>query len=248
MPIELPKLDTIERTSLRNHEKTIAKDEEAFIRVGTALMAIRDGNLYRETNKSFGAYCKERWEFSRDFAYKQIAAAEVMGMLESVDHGIQLPTNERQARPLTTINLEQVGDAWQTVVETAPKDDDGIPIITGKHVQKTVDQLGAPSDPKKPAKKKPAKKPDYGKCPNCAGTKWTKDDDGVICAKCQHPHGEATGGPDEDRVKTQKSKTVKTTEALMRAFGDLQTMKARLEHDEAIRLCKRLLEIAKGWR
>ena len=107
----------------------------------------------------------------------------------------------------------------------------------------------------KPPKPKP--KPDYGKCPVCAGTKWEEDEDGVSCAKCHHPHGESTGGPDEDRVKTQRQKTTKTVEALMRAFDDLQLMhpqickSCQLTEDDStdlIRCCKRLLAIAKGWK
>lgn len=91
-------------------------------------------------------------------------------------------------------------------------------------------------------------KPDYGKCPNCAGTKWDKDEDGVSCAKCHHPHGEPAGDADEDRLQTQRQKTVKTCEALMRAFGDLQAMKARPEHKGAIESCKALWKVAKGWK
>ena len=90
--------------------------------------------------------------------------------------------------------------------------------------------------------------PDYGKCPSCAGTKWVEAEEGVSCAKCHHPHGEPAGDVDEDRIKTQRQKTIKTVEALMRAFDDLHTMRARPEHSEAIADCKKLLKIAKGWK
>lgn len=89
---------------------------------------------------------------------------------------------------------------------------------------------------------------DYGKCPNCLGTKWTDDGLGVSCAKCNHPHGEPTGGADEERISTQRQKTVKTIEAAMRCFDDLQLMKPYAEHEAAIGACKALLEIAKGWK
>jgi len=89
---------------------------------------------------------------------------------------------------------------------------------------------------------------DYGKCPVCAGAKWVEGEEGVVCAKCQHPHGEPAGDVDDDRLNTQRQKTVKTAEALMRAFDDLQTMKARPEHAGAVTDCKGLLKIAKGWQ
>lgn len=95
---------------------------------------------------------------------------------------------------------------------------------------------------------KAAEPSDYGKCPNCAGTKWAKDDDGVTCARCHHPHGEPTGGADDDRVSIQRSKTIKTVEALMRAFDDLNMLLARPMHGEAITSCKALLKTAKAWR
>jgi hypothetical protein len=90
---------------------------------------------------------------------------------------------------------------------------------------------------------------DYGQCPNCAGKKWDKGEAGVTCAKCKHPHGEPTGGVDVDRIATQRSKTVKTVEALIRAFDDLNLLSARpKDHAHAIATCKILLNQAKGWQ
>lgn len=96
--------------------------------------------------------------------------------------------------------------------------------------------------PPRSGKDKPAV--DYGKCPNCGGTKW-KDD---VCAKCKHPHGEPVGDVDEDRIGTQRSKTVKTVEALMRAFDDLNRLLRKPEHGEVISQCKSLLLKARAWK
>jgi len=89
---------------------------------------------------------------------------------------------------------------------------------------------------------------DYGRCPNCLGSKWDDEEEGVSCAKCHHPHGEPAGDVDEDRIKTQRQITVKMIERLIRAFDDLQVMLARPEHDQAIADCKRLLKAAKEWK
>jgi hypothetical protein len=99
-----------------------------------------------------------------------------------------------------------------------------------------------------PPEEPTAEEVDYGKCPNCAGTKWTEDEDGVCCAKCRHPHGEPTGGADEDRIKTQRQKTIKTVEALQRAFDDLHLLLPRPEHPKAEEGCKVLLRMARGWK
>jgi hypothetical protein len=100
-----------------------------------------------------------------------------------------------------------------------------------------------------PASGEAADSKDLGKCPNCAGSRWAKDEfELMICAKCHHPHGEPSGGPDEDRVDTQRSKTVKTVEALMRAFDDLNMLLAKPDHPDAIAQCKFLLTIARAWK
>ena len=45
-----------------------------------------------------------------------------------------------QTRPLTQLDdPEQQAEAWERAVETAPKDDNGKPKITAKHVQAVVD-------------------------------------------------------------------------------------------------------------
>jgi len=129
--------------------------------------------------------------------------------------------------------------AKRTPPPTEPDDgEDGRTESDGREPQEPT------TEPPRKGKDKPV---DYGKCPNCAGTKWDEDEEGVSCAKCHHPHGEPAGDVDEDRLKTQRQKTIKTAEALIRAFDDLQLMWARTEHDEAVTLCKKLLKLARLW-
>jgi hypothetical protein len=90
-------------------------------------------------------------------------------------------------------------------------------------------------------------KPDLGKCPNCGKSKWDEDEDGYSCAGCHHPHGEPVGDPDESAFKKQRQKTVKTCEALMRAFCDLNRLSSNRAHKGCIESCKGLLKIAKEW-
>ncbi len=60
------------------------------------LVECRDGKLYRQTHRTFALYCRERWEFSRQHAYRLIDASATA---ELVTHGLQT-INERQAREL----------------------------------------------------------------------------------------------------------------------------------------------------
>lgn len=106
-----------------------------------------------------------------------------------------------------------------------------------------------PEKAEKPKKKKPKPPKDYGKCPNCAGTKWKEHAKGVLCSKCNHPHGEPAGDVDAERITTQRQKTVKTVEALMRAFGDLHhLLPSSVQCAKAIKNCKENLKIAKEWK
>jgi len=50
-----------------------------------------------------------------------------------------------------------------------------------------------------------------------------------------------------ERVRLQRSKTVKTIEALMRAFDDLNRLEANGYHQDVIDDCRRLLKIAREW-
>ena len=250
-------LNSLERTNLRNAEKVIEKGQQTFLDVGNALIEIRDGNLFRETHKTFKTYCREKWGFEDSRARQLIGGAERAKRLESVTRVTLLPpTGEKQLRPLARLPEDQQGDAWADAVDAA-----GGCQPTAAQVQDVVDLYLAdnePPDAQEPettsGSPRPPKghqqatgKPDRGKCPVCAGTRWTEDEDGVSCAKCHHPWGEPAGDPDEDRITTQKAKARKTTEALMRAIDDLQCMKARPLHDEAIKGCKRLLTIIKQW-
>lgn len=128
-------LNSLERTTLRNAEATIKTHMASFVEVGASLMAIRDQQLYRETHKTFEAYVKGKWDFTRDYAYKLIAARDVV---ENVDHGIQKPTSERQARPLTELPAEEQPKAWKEAVRRA--EEAGKP-VTAAIVEEVVEEM-----------------------------------------------------------------------------------------------------------
>ena len=61
---------------------------------------------------------------------------------------------------------------------------------------------------------------------------------------------ESGGSPERtpaEEFKIQRSKTIKTAEALMRAFDDLNRLRKSREHTPAIEGCKALLIKAKNW-
>ncbi|TDE85313.1 hypothetical protein [Deinococcus sp. S9] len=87
-----------ERVDLAALEGRIRAGWDHFVRVGEALLAIRDRRLYRAEHKTFGDYCEAVWGWSRQRAQQLIDAAATTQTLVSTV-GVQ-PENERQAREL----------------------------------------------------------------------------------------------------------------------------------------------------
>jgi hypothetical protein len=104
------------RTELERCEAIIKRNLNTFIEVGTALLEIRDNRLYRDTHKTFEAYCRERWGWNRDYANKQIRAAEVAGNLDTLVSK-SAPTTERQLRPLARLEPEAQRHVWSMAVQ-----------------------------------------------------------------------------------------------------------------------------------
>lgn len=111
---------------------------QTFVDVGNALMAIRDGRLYRQSHATFEDYCQSRWSMTRGYANEIIRAANVVQNLDGIPSNL-LPQSVHQVRPMTTLTPDQQREAWREVVETAP--DSG---ITGKHVASIVERYKAP--------------------------------------------------------------------------------------------------------
>jgi hypothetical protein len=102
-------LSVEEQSQLVHHEAVIRRGRQTFVDVGASLVAIRDLGLYRETHKTFEAYVQDRWEFSVRHAHHQMSASSVVRLLEANNCSL-LPANE--ARPLTRLEAEHVGDVW----------------------------------------------------------------------------------------------------------------------------------------
>ncbi len=118
------------------------KVERAFREAGSALQSLRDKKLYRSTHKTFEAYCRERFGYSRDAAYLKIAAATVYDNIQKYlptnGRQISMPTNERQLRDIAKANFEPEvqATAWiQTLQETDGRQP------TGREVKSIVERL-----------------------------------------------------------------------------------------------------------
>lgn len=129
---ELITLD--ERSRLYQLEETIRQGLNTFVDVGNALLEIRDKRLYRQEYSTFEEYCREQWNMQRAYAYRLISASEVVNNLSPV--GDILPSSERQARPLASLEPEEQVEAWKRVITSTPEGN-----VTAKIVLKAVKEV-----------------------------------------------------------------------------------------------------------
>jgi hypothetical protein len=103
---------------LNDCETVIENGLQTFVEVGNALFEIRDSKLYRQTHSTFEAYCRERWQMSRQRAHQLIDAAGVSKNLSTIVD--KQPTHESQIRPLAGLEPEQQKEAWQMATAIDP--------------------------------------------------------------------------------------------------------------------------------
>jgi hypothetical protein len=135
-------------TELEQLEGVIQRNIGAFYEVGRALMEIRDKGLYRDVlgYDTFEAYCKDRWDFGKWYAYKLMDSASVINELDNCPIK---PVTESQTRPLSKLEPAQQREAWQKAVETAPEGK-----VTAAHVSKVVKEItGEQPKPEQPEPK-----------------------------------------------------------------------------------------------
>lgn len=108
-------LTSNEQRLLRSCEEIIEAGLGTFVAVGRALMTIKDQRLYRTEYEKFEDYCRERWDYSRQHAYRLIKAISVV---DQVSMAGVLP-NERQARLLLDVPEESRLQLWQDAISSA---------------------------------------------------------------------------------------------------------------------------------
>jgi hypothetical protein len=110
-------LTDVELSTLDKHEAVIKRGLNTFADVGNALLAIRDGRLYREQHGTFEDYCRERWGMTNRHANRLIESAGVVANV-----GPMGPKSERQARPLTRLPPEKQPEAWEAASNKAKEE------------------------------------------------------------------------------------------------------------------------------
>jgi hypothetical protein len=119
-------------------EEIIESHKKSFLEVGAALVAIKDGRLYREKYATFKEYIEVRWNFKKSRAYQLMAASEDRQDLSTVVDVLETPTNERQVRELAKAPKEKQAKVVKEVAEKA-KQEKRKP--TAKDYKEAVDDL-----------------------------------------------------------------------------------------------------------
>lgn len=126
-------LNTEERVRLQELESVVEQGLQTFYEVGKALDEILENRLYRETHKTFEAYCREKWGIARRTAYQFIDAAQIMENLCMNMHII--PPKKNQILPLSGLPPELQLEIWQEAMALSPN---GSP--TGAAVKRLVEE------------------------------------------------------------------------------------------------------------
>ena len=130
-------LNQDERTELDHCETVISMGLSTFIKVGEALLTIRDHRLYREDFSTFDDYCRDKWGIASSRARQLMGANETVQDIKSVTNGNTfLPTNERQTRPMARLTPNEKGLVWEKAVEKA-----GDKLPSGKLIERIVQEV-----------------------------------------------------------------------------------------------------------
>ena len=99
-----------ESQRLEELEKTIARGKKTFVEVGLALAEIRDLRLYKREYSGFEEYCRKKWGWTKQHAYRLIEAAPIAESNPRV-------TSERAARELAKVEPEQRAGVVQAIAD-----------------------------------------------------------------------------------------------------------------------------------
>jgi len=218
---ESRELSLQEQRTLEACEADITKGIELQAK---ALQTIRDQRLYRREFATFDEYVTDRIGKSKRWADYQISYIEVIGNLTE-QMGTMVPkVTERAAREIADLEPQQQAEVVKSVVNSGEKP-------TAKNIKHERQKI-AP----KPEPTPQQQVHDYFD----DKTKRTSDPE---------PQPEQPRQRDRnEEIRLQRSKTVNTCEALLRAIDDLHLLLPRRQKQNVcIDQAKRILEVVRSW-
>lgn len=86
-------------------QRALDRERDNYMEIGTELAAIKARKLYQPHYPDFDGYLLRRWRFKRDYANKQIRAAEAADTIVSAVSQELIPAHEGAIRPLVPLIL-----------------------------------------------------------------------------------------------------------------------------------------------
>lgn len=144
-------LTTTEIQTLSDCERIINRGLIGFREVGSALLKIRDGKLYRQEHETFEAYCSSRWSMSRPRAYQIMESA---GAVASLPENLStMVDKERSARELAKVPAEKRSQVVEVAAAAGP--------VTARSIKQAAAKVVDPSPaPKLEPEPEPAPEPE----------------------------------------------------------------------------------------
>ncbi len=135
-----------ERALLKSKEDIIGSNQSAFLGLGEALHAIKEGGLYEISHPglTFEDYCAKRWGFGQAYAYRLIAAYLCVKNLKdslTPNKVTVFPVNESQVRPMAGLKPDEQVKVWTAVLEKANGQ-----TVTAKLVEESAGKGSASDD------------------------------------------------------------------------------------------------------
>jgi len=219
---ESRELSLQEQRTLEACEADIAKGIELQAK---ALQTIRDQRLYRREFATFDEYLADRVGKSRHWANRQINYIEVIrNITESGLVPIGTKMTEAAAREVFDLEPQQQVEVVKSVVDSGEKP-------TAKNIKQERQKIAPKPEP--------------------TPQQQVKDFFGDKPEQASEPEPEPEQPKQRDRneeIRLQRSKTIKTCEALLRAIDDLHLMLPRRQkQDVCIDQTKRILEVLRSW-
>lgn len=129
MNTELDAISIAESKRFSELETNIEAGKKTFIAVGLALMEIRDSRLYRSDYTTFENYCRERWNFTRQYVNTIISGVVAVKALP-----VEMETivsNPGQAAALAKVAPARRAEVLQKAVDAGP--------VTAKSIQQAAE-------------------------------------------------------------------------------------------------------------
>jgi len=137
--------DEIEKQELISLEKTIERGLRSFLDTAAALREIQEKKLYRFFSPDFESYCKSRWHFNRQHAYRLISACKIFEaeLVKLSPQGYN--PREKEIRLVSKLGPDERQTVWTRAVDLAAEEKKD---LQTKYIRRALTEMGlAPTLP-----------------------------------------------------------------------------------------------------